>query len=114
MSAIGACSIATGHNRRPGKIDDVIGSDSATEHTLQKTSSLHPNPHYGNQRPCMRFSKRVSVLIFGLLLGGVCSPGAKASADESLTPEPQAPEQNVSVAYLTAVPVESGDLALPD
>jgi hypothetical protein len=62
----------------------------------------------------MRFSKRVSVLVFGLLLGGLCSPGAKASADESLTLEPQAPEQSVTVAYLTALPPEDGDLSLPD
>ena len=66
----------------------------------------------------MRFSKRVSVLVFGLLLGGACSPGAKASANEipleGLALEPQGPDQNVAGASLTALPVEVADAALPD
>ena len=66
----------------------------------------------------MRFSKRSSVFVFGLLVGGLCSPGAKASADESpvesLTLETQAPDQGVPVVYLTAVSTDSEEAALPD
>jgi hypothetical protein len=63
----------------------------------------------------MRFSKRSSVLVFGLLLAGVCAPGAKASADESpaegSTLELATPSQSVTIAYLTAV---SPEALLPD
>ena len=66
----------------------------------------------------MRFSKRSSVFVFGLLVGGLCSPGAKASADEtpleSLTLETQAPDAGVPVVYLTAVSTDSEDAGLPD
>ena len=66
----------------------------------------------------MRLSKRVSVLVFGLLLGGIVSWGAKASADETpsevSTLEIQRPEQSVSVTYLTAVSLDIADAELPD
>ena len=66
----------------------------------------------------MRLSKRSSVLVFGLLLGGICSPAAKASADElpseGTTLEVQAPSQHVTVAYLTAVSFDVADADLPD
>src|SRR6202041_595400 len=78
---------------------------------------LHPNSHYRNQRPCMRVSKRSSLLVLPLLIGSICCPGARASADEtlSLTVEIQAPDQPVTVANLTSIPLESSaDPALPD
>jgi hypothetical protein len=66
----------------------------------------------------MSFSKRSSVLVFGLLLGGICTPGAQASADEA------APDYSIDgstvaiqspVAYLTAVaPEPAADANLPD
>src|SRR5258708_28570733 len=80
---------------------------------LQNTSRLHPNAHYRNQRACMRSS----LLVIPLLLGGICSPGARASADEtlSLTIETQAPNQPVTVAGLTSIALASSpDPALPD
>jgi hypothetical protein len=62
----------------------------------------------------MRLVKRSSVLVFGLLLGGIC-PGANARADEvsreSSQLEIQAPSQHVTVAYLTTV---SSDIAVAD
>jgi hypothetical protein len=61
----------------------------------------------------MRLSKRLSVLVFGLLLGGVCSSGAKASAEENpsegLTLEVQAANQPATVAYLTAISFDRAD-----
>jgi hypothetical protein len=66
----------------------------------------------------MSFSKKLSFLVFGLLLGGICAPGAKASTDEAplgrLTLETKTPDQNVSVAYLTAVSFDGMDAELPD
>jgi hypothetical protein len=66
----------------------------------------------------MKFSQRLSILAFGLLLGGVCAPGAKASADElppeSMTLEVQPPNQHGTVAYLTAVSFDIAAADLPD
>jgi hypothetical protein len=65
----------------------------------------------------MKFSKRSSLLVFWLLLGGICSPGARASVDEtlSLTFKTQAPEQPVTVATLTVVaPQPAADSDLPE
>ncbi len=65
----------------------------------------------------MRFSKRSSLLLFWLLVGGICSPGARASADEtlSLTFKTQAPEQPATVATLTPSPLApAADSELPD
>src|ERR1700692_4550072 len=66
----------------------------------------------------MRFSKRSSVLVFSLLLGGIFSPGAKASAietpAESSTLEVQTPDQAVTVAYLTTTSFDIADAELPD
>lgn len=66
----------------------------------------------------MRFSKGSSVFVFGLLLGGICAPAAKASADElpsdGTTLEVQAPSQHGTVAYLTAVSFDVADADLPD
>src|ERR1700722_12101610 len=66
----------------------------------------------------MKFSKRSSVLVFGLLLGSIVAPAAKASADE-LSPEGsplevQAPAQHETVAYLTAASFDVADADLPD
>jgi hypothetical protein len=66
----------------------------------------------------MRFSKRSSVLVLGLLLAG-CAPGAKASTDEMLplgsTLEVMTPNQPVTIAYVTEVSAEGpADAALPD
>ena len=66
----------------------------------------------------MRFSKRLSIFAFGLLLGGMCAPAAKASADE-LPPEGtnleiQAPNQHGAGGYLTAVSFDIADADLPD
>jgi hypothetical protein len=59
----------------------------------------------------MNFSKRSFFLLFGLLAGAMCPPGAKASAGlESLTFDIPAAEQKVSVAYLSA----PSDSSLPD
>ena len=60
---------------------------------------------------------RSSLLVIPLLLGGICCPGARASADEtlSLTIETQAPNQPVTVAGLTSIArASSPDPALPD
>jgi hypothetical protein len=65
----------------------------------------------------MRFSKKSSLLVFLLLLGGICSPGARASVDEtlSLIVKTQAPEQPVTVATLSEVsPQPAADAELPD
>ena len=65
----------------------------------------------------MKFSKRSSLLVFWLLLGGICSPGARESVDEtlSLTFKTQAPEQPVTVATLTVVaPQPAADSDLPE
>jgi hypothetical protein len=66
----------------------------------------------------MRFSKRSSVLVFGLLLGGISAPGAKASADElpseGANLEIQAPSPHATVAYLTAVSFDVTNADLPD
>jgi hypothetical protein len=65
----------------------------------------------------MRFAKKSSVLVFGLLLSGICS-GAKASADESSLEnsqlEMQAPSEHLSVAYLTTGSIDIADAELPD
>jgi hypothetical protein len=66
----------------------------------------------------MRFSKGSSVFVFLLLLGGICAPAAKASADELPSEdtilEVQAPSQHGTVAYLTAVSFDVADADLPD
>jgi hypothetical protein len=65
----------------------------------------------------MSLARRSAVLVFGLLLSGICS-GAKARAEEGRLPgsqlEMQAQSQHVTVAYLTAVSFGSGDVELPD
>ena len=66
----------------------------------------------------MKFSKRSSVLVFGLLLGSICASAAEASAGE-LAPEGsalevQGPNQHGAVAYLTAVSFDVADADLPD
>ena len=67
----------------------------------------------------MRLSKRSSLLVFSLLFGGICSPGARASADEALADgsnlEVQPPDQPVTVSYLTTVSLQpTADPDLPD
>ena len=70
----------------------------------------------------MRVSKRSSLLLLSLLIGSICCPGARASADESLsfTIETQAPDippadHAVTVASLTWIaPGSSPDSPLPD
>jgi hypothetical protein len=60
---------------------------------------------------------RSSLLFIPLLLGGICCPGARARADEtlSLTIETQAPNQPVTVAGLTSIALEPApDSELPD
>jgi hypothetical protein len=60
---------------------------------------------------------RLSLLVIALLLGGICSPGARASADETLsyTIEARAPNHPVTVAGLTSIALASPpDPALPD
>ena len=59
----------------------------------------------------MTSTTRWFVLVFGLLLGAIFSPGVKASAGETTTLEVQAASQPVTVAYLTG---ESNDADLPD
>jgi hypothetical protein len=65
----------------------------------------------------MSLARRSSVLVFALLLSGICS-GAKARAEEgpqqSSQLEMQAPSQHVTVAYLTVISSDNGDAALPD
>jgi hypothetical protein len=65
----------------------------------------------------MSFSKKSSLLVMPLLLGGICCPGARASAGETLsvTIETQAPSQPVTVAGLTSIALASlPDAVLPD
>jgi hypothetical protein len=65
----------------------------------------------------MRVSKRSSLLLLSLLIGSICCPGARASAEEtpSLTNETPAPGQPVTAAGLTSTaPASSPDPALPD
>jgi hypothetical protein len=66
----------------------------------------------------MKFSRRSSVFVFGLLLGSIGAPVAKASADELLLEgaslEVQGPNQHATVAYLTAVSFDVADANLPD
>jgi hypothetical protein len=70
----------------------------------------------------MKLSRRSSVFVFGLLLGSIGAPAAKASADELLsagaTLEIQGPSQHgnqhATVAYLTAVSFDVADANLPD
>jgi hypothetical protein len=66
----------------------------------------------------MKFSKRSSFLVFGLLLGGLCLPTTSASAEqtapEDVALEIQAPDQHVTVAYLTEVSFDTTDAPLPD
>lgn len=60
---------------------------------------------------------KLSLLVIPLLLVGICCPGARASADEtlSLTIQTQAPNQAVTVAGLTSIALaSSADPALPD
>jgi hypothetical protein len=65
----------------------------------------------------MSLARTSSVLVFGLLLSGICS-GAKARAEEgsldSAQLEMQAQSQHVSVAYLTTISFDKGDVDLPD
>jgi hypothetical protein len=60
----------------------------------------------------MRFSRRLFFLVFVLLLGGICSPGARASADGTppLTFETQGTSQPVTVAALTSISAPDSDL----
>jgi hypothetical protein len=62
----------------------------------------------------MRSSRRLFFLVFVLLLGSICSPGARASADgpPPLTLETQGSSQPVTVARLTSI--STPDLELPD
>jgi hypothetical protein len=66
----------------------------------------------------MKFFARPSVLVFGLLLGGTVSWGAKASAaeipSEISSLSIQGPHQSVSVAYLTTLSFDIADAELPD
>jgi hypothetical protein len=70
----------------------------------------------------MRVSKRSSLLVLPLLIGSICCPGARASADETLsltieTPatETQATDQPETVAGLKSIaPASLPDSALPD
>jgi hypothetical protein len=65
----------------------------------------------------MRVSKRSSLLFFALLIGNIGCPGARASADEtlSLAIETPATDQPITVAGLTSITVASSpDPALPD
>jgi len=65
----------------------------------------------------MRVSKRSSLLVLSLLIGSICCPGARASADEtlSLTIGTLTPDQPVTVAGLTSIAFASPpDSALPD
>jgi hypothetical protein len=60
---------------------------------------------------------RSSLLVIPLLLGGICCPGARASADETLssTIQTQTLNQRVTVAGLTSIALASSpDPALPD
>jgi hypothetical protein len=61
----------------------------------------------------MGFSKSSSVLVFGLLLGGICSGAAKASADEP-PPESSILEIQAPVVYLTTVSFDIAGASLPD
>ena len=65
----------------------------------------------------MRLARRSSVLVFGLLLSAICS-GANARAEvsplESAQLETQPQSQHVTVAYLTTVSFDNGDVDLPD
>jgi hypothetical protein len=58
----------------------------------------------------MTFSTRCLVLVFGIMLAGLCAPTARASADLSSL-EVEGTNQPVSVAYLTEIPADAG---LPD
>jgi hypothetical protein len=62
----------------------------------------------------MRSSRRLFFLVFVLLLGSICSPGARASADgpPPLTLETQGSSQPVTVARLTSI--STSDSELPD
>jgi hypothetical protein len=66
----------------------------------------------------MKFSQRSSFLVFGLLLGEILSPGARASAGETAANfsalEIQSPDQPVTVAYLTDLSFDFAEAALPD
>jgi hypothetical protein len=70
----------------------------------------------------MQVSKRSSLLVLPLLIGSICCPGARASADETLsltieTPatETQATDQPETVAGLKSIaPASLPDSALPD
>ena len=65
----------------------------------------------------MSLARRSSVLVFGLLLSGICS-GAKARAEEgslgSAQLGMQLQSQHVTVAYLTTISFDNGDVDLPD
>jgi hypothetical protein len=64
----------------------------------------------------MRVSKRSSLLLLPLLIGSICCPGARASAEEtlSLTNETPAPGQPVTAGLTSTAPASSPDPALPD
>jgi hypothetical protein len=61
----------------------------------------------------MRFSKRSSVLIFGLVLVASCSPAAKARADEA-PPGSSILEIQAPVSYLTTLSFDMAETSLPD
>ncbi len=61
----------------------------------------------------MRFSKSSSVVVFGLLLCGICYAPAKASADERPL-ESSILEIPAPVAYLTTVSFDIAEASLPD
>ncbi len=64
----------------------------------------------------MKFFERSSFLVFGLLMGGLCTPGisAEQTAPEDVALEIQAPDQHTTVAYLTEVSFDSADAPLPE
>jgi hypothetical protein len=67
----------------------------------------------------MRFSKSSSILVFGLLLGGIFSPRAEANADEHLVDDSifgiDRPVQRMPAAALTAISAQPpSDEDLPD
>jgi hypothetical protein len=67
----------------------------------------------------MRFSKSSTILVFGLLLGGIFSPRAEANADEHLVDDSifgiDRPVQRMPAAALTAISAQPpSDEDLPD
>jgi hypothetical protein len=65
----------------------------------------------------MRVSKRLFLLLLSLLIGSICCPGARASAEDTLsfTIQSQTPDQPATVAGLTSTaPASTPDSALPN